>query len=158
MLALLQGAGKMGATAVLRFIHQNADWNAEPNAPAPQVIKFGPDLDVSFIMHPSSFGWPERDGVRGLLRFRSCSRWCWDSTNDEGWHAGAGRFAAQAPRWGEFYEISGGERLGENAVPGRISSLKPTRHFLFYFRDEVIECHAESWELLCEDHRRSSFG
>jgi hypothetical protein len=146
----------MGTLAVLRFIQQNTDWNAEPNAPGPHASMDGPDLNISFLMHWSSFGWDEREDVRGLLRFKSCSRWCWDSTNDEGWYAGAGRFARQAPRWGEFYEITGGERLGENAIPGRIRNQKPKRHFLFYFRDEVIECHAESWELLCEEHRRSS--
>lgn len=153
---LLRRAEKMKAMAVLKFIQQNTDWNAEPNAPEPQVTRNGSNLNISFLMSPSSFGWDGREDVPGLLRFQSCTRWCWDSTNDEGWHAGAGRFARLAPRWGEFYEVIGGARLGENAIPGRIKNQKPKRHFLFYFRDEVIECHAEAWELSCEEHRRSS--
>ncbi len=141
---------------MLKFIQQNADWNAEPNAPNPQITKHGPTLSIAFLMHPSSFGWHDEEDVPGLLCFTSCRRWCWDSTNDEGWYAGAGRYARQAPRWGEFYEIIGGERLGDNAIPGSVSSKMPVRHFLFYFRDEVIECYAEAWELRCGEHRRSS--
>jgi hypothetical protein len=142
--------------ALLQFIHQNTDWGPEPNAPCVEISRDGGDLVLSFGMGPTSFG--EDGSWIGIasLRFRRVSRWCWDSTNDEGWYAGAGRYAGQAPRWGEFYEVIGDARLGENAVPGRIPNPKPVRHFLFYFRDETIECYAESWGLHCGQHRRSS--
>lgn len=130
--------------AVLKFLQQNSDWNADPNAPEPHVSMDGPTLGISFWMHPRSFGWDERQKVRGLLQFHSFKRWCWDSTNDEGWYAGYGCFAGQAPRWGEFYEIVGGEQLGANSIPSPTRAADPVRHFLFYFRDEVIECYAVS--------------
>lgn len=125
---------------MLQFIQQNTDWGPEPNAPGLEIARDGRDLVLSFAMGPTSFGEDAYWSRPATLRFKGVSRWCWDSTNDEGWFAGAGRYARQAPRWGQFYEVIGDERLGENCIPGRMPDPKPVCHFLFYFRDETIEC------------------
>ena len=87
----------------------------------------------------------------GQLVFKKCSRWRWDITNDEAWFSGEGRFREEAPKWGEFYEISGDNSLTDELEWEVISQDQAGgRHFIFYFRDDAIECIAEEWELIRE--------
>lgn len=132
--------------APLTFIHLNTNWNAEPNAPTIKVEANGSILRVCFDMNPYVYE-AEKDEV-GLLTFDGCSRWRWDETNDHAWYQGQGRFARQAPKWGEFYEVIGDDpsinRLDWEVVA---PDAKRARHFIFYFRDEAIECVAGGWKL-----------
>jgi hypothetical protein len=130
------------------FSKLNDGWNAEPNAPHPQVWVDGVDLVLSFEMNPWQF--PEyNEGDTGALRFRRCSRYRLGSTNDEGWYRGQCRFSGIAPEWGEFYEVKGDLRLLE--CPKDWVQVGPSssqsRHFLFYFRSDTFECDAEDWSL-----------
>ena len=128
------------------FRQLNDRWNAEPNAPDPRVAVDGRDIVVSFLMNPFQFPQFSSEDV-GKLRFTSCHRYRLGATNDEGWYRGQCRFSKIAPKWGEFYEVSGDLRLAEcphdwvEVVPAS-SGL---RHFLFYFRDETFECDAADW-------------
>jgi hypothetical protein len=128
------------------FRQLNEGWNAEPNAPSPQVRVEGGDVIVTFLLNPFQF---PQFGVEdmGVLRFLSCQRYRLGFTNDEGWYRGQCRFSGVAPRWGEFYEVSGDLRLQE--CPDDWVTVGPPRgalrHFLFYFRDETFECDAADW-------------
>ena len=125
------------------FVHLNPDWNAEPDAPFVRVSVDGDEVRVSFLLNP--YAYDAEDGEVGILTFRSCRRWRRDTTNDEGWYAGRGRFAGVAPAWGEFYEIVGApeqDALAWESAPG-----SGQRRFLFYFRDEAFECEAMDWVL-----------
>lgn len=131
-----------------RFRQLNVGWNAEPNAPDPRVMVDGRDVVVSFRTNPYQFSEFTSEDV-GKLRFHSCSRYRLGSTNDEGWYLGQCRFSKIAPSWGEFYEVSGDLRLAkcpadwvEISAPSGI-----LRHFLFYFRDNTLECDAADWSL-----------
>ena len=128
-----------------KFRQLNDGWNAEPNAPAPQVGIEADDVLLSFLLNPFIFDLGPKDV--GVVRFRNCSRYRLGATNDEGWYRGQCRFSTLAPRWGEFYEISGDLRLKE--CPNdwvRVGPAQPfSRHFLFYLRDETFECDASDW-------------
>ncbi|WP_206364904.1 hypothetical protein [Sphingomonas panacis] len=91
----------------LTFLRLNSDWNADPNDPDPKVVSEGATLRVAFYLN--SFAYKAADGEIGILSFPGCSRWRWDSTNDHGWYSGEGRFAKEAPAWGQFYELVGDE-------------------------------------------------
>jgi hypothetical protein len=128
------------------FRQLNDGWNAEPNAPDPRVTVDGRDIVVSFLMNPFRFQQFSSEDV-GKLRFISCHRYRLGATNDEGWYRGQCRFSKIAPKWGEFYEVSGDLRLEECLhdwieVGPASASL---RHFLFYFRDQTFECDAADW-------------
>jgi hypothetical protein len=128
----------------IAFVHLNPDWNAEPNAPEPAVAVAGDTLELSFRLN--SFAYQARPGEIGRLRFRRCSRWRRDDTNDEAWFAGRGRFAGEAPAWGEFYEILGEDPSGDSLRWHVLSAGgEGDRHFLFYLRDETFECLAADW-------------
>ena len=128
------------------FRQLNIDWNAEPNAPNPQIAVEGRDVVVSFLMNPFKFPQFSAEDV-GKLRFVSCQRYGLGATNDEGWYRGQCRFSKTAPRWGEFYEVGGDLRLDE--CPGSWVEIGLAqyvlRHFLFYFRDQTFECDALDW-------------
>jgi hypothetical protein len=99
--------------SVTEFLKLNCGWNAEPNAPDPQLCVNGEDVLLSFLMNPfQSPGFSEDD--RGTLRFSGCARYRLGTTNDEGWYRGQCRFSKDAPAWGEFYEVVGDLRLNES--------------------------------------------
>ena len=128
------------------FSKLNADWNAEPNAPGPQVQVWERDVVLSFLLNPFIYPQFKEEDV-GMLRFRNCWRYRIGSVNDEGWYRGQCRFSKLAPTWGEFYEVRGDLLLDQCPkdwveVGPRESAQK---HFLFYFRDEEFECDSESW-------------
>jgi hypothetical protein len=130
------------------FIKLNVDWNAEPNAPMPQVTVWDGDIVLSFFMN--SFRYHQfSEGDIGQIRFRNCWRYRLGRVNDEGWYRGQCRFSRLAPAWGEFYEV-GGDLLLDQCPPDWKEVLgkdDAQKHFLFYFRDEEFECDAESWSL-----------
>ncbi len=128
------------------FVQLNFGWNAEPNAPEPQIKVVGSDLLLSFSPNPWQF--PEYEGVDTLtLRFKGCRKYRLGSTNDEGWYMGQCRFSRIAPAWGEFYEVKGDLKLDE--VRDEWHKVQDAgsggRHFLFYFRDSTFECEASDW-------------
>lgn len=129
------------------FSRLNDGWNAEPNAPNPQVSIVDDELVVTFSPNPFQYeGFSEDQRVR--LIFTGAWRYRMGTVNDEGWYRGQCRFSGTAPAWGEFYEIHGDLRL--DACPSdwqRIRQEPPgdLRHFLFYFRDEEFECNAITW-------------
>jgi hypothetical protein len=130
----------------MQFQRLNTDWNAEPNAPDVKVSVAGQEVSVGFFLNP--FAYDAADDERGLLTFSGCSCWRRDPTNDHGWYAEQGRFAGIAPAWGEFYEVTGDE-AGRADLDWQLmgGNAAGTRHFLFYFRDEVFECWAEAFNL-----------
>ncbi len=128
------------------FLQLNITWNADPNAPAPQIEVQGLDILLLFRMNPHLY--PEfHAGDLGFLRFKNCTQYRLGSTNDEGWYRGQCRFSKLAPEWGEFYLITGNPASTEGPSdwhPLQLPGPGVKRHFLFYFRDETFECVAEN--------------
>lgn len=99
------------------------------------------DLEVTFITNRD-------DEAQGKLTFSNCWRYRLGPTNDEGWWRKQCRFSLAAPEWGEFYEVTGDlklEWLPEDAWTVTGEPGDSTRHFLFYFRDNTLECDADAW-------------
>jgi hypothetical protein len=127
------------------FRRLNDGWNAEPNAPDPQVAVGGSSVRLTFFLNPWAYMAGEDE--RGCLTFEHCSMWRLGATNDEGWYAGQCRYSKAAPAWGEFYELLGED--DQRLAPADWHELAPwtpeQRHFLFYLRDETFECFATEW-------------
>ena len=130
-----------------QFHHLNTDWNAEPNAPEPRVTVSGGTLQLDFFLNPFAYDAEEEEIAR--IVFEKCTLWRLGATNDEGWYRGQCRFSQLAPRWGEFYEITGDALLAHDGLAWNktASSARAARHFLFYFRDDTFECRASDWHL-----------
>ncbi len=129
----------------LIFKRLNDGWNAEPNAPYPQVEVSGFWIRLTFFLNP--WAYEAKEGEKGCLAFRHCSKWRLGATNDEGWYLGQCRYSKAAPAWGEFYELLGED--DQQLSPADWHELGPLtskqRHFLFYLRDETFECFATEW-------------
>jgi hypothetical protein len=140
------GEGSVSQMSNLTFRRLNPDWSAEPNAPSLNLQVHGDEVVLSFYLNP--FAYEAGEEEVGILHFHGCSRWRWDPTNDHAWYAGKGRFSGQAPEWGEFYEIIGDD-ASMNDLDWEVlgADTSTSRHFLFYFRDEAIECVASGWSL-----------
>ncbi len=61
------------------------------------------------------------------------------------------RFSKLAPKWGEFYQLTGDSDLllapNDWSVVQPKTGVESMEHYLFYFRDEMFECVARSWEV-----------
>ncbi|MEM0967657.1 MAG: hypothetical protein AAGJ81_16030 [Verrucomicrobiota bacterium] len=128
------------------FTQLNTDWNAEPNAPYPEVKIEGDKLELIFDLNYLQFCQFSED-QKGRIEFDGVIRYRLGQTNDEGWYDGQCRFSKIAPNWGEFYLIEGDSRMSESpddwVIVGESDSER--NHYLFYLRDETFECVAESW-------------
>ncbi|SMC43342.1 hypothetical protein [Rhizobium sp. RU36D] len=130
----------------INFRQLNAGWNANNGAPHPHVALCGSTIELHFLMTLGA-GIVAGDDEAGCLTFVGCSRWRLGSPNDEGWYLGQCRYSKIAPRWGEFYEITGRDSLRD--MPDDWHELADAgegyRHFLFYLKDETFECIAADW-------------
>lgn len=131
-----------------QFVRLNDDWNAEPNAPHPAVAVERDQVVLTFLANAFEHA-RFSEGQRLRLRFTNTRRYRLGPTNDHGWFAGQCRFSGEAPEWGQFYEVSGDRKLELCPDDWQVvdSSQAPTRHFLFYLRDETFECEADDWAL-----------
>ncbi|EKD32835.1 MAG: hypothetical protein ACD_76C00138G0003, partial [uncultured bacterium] len=131
---------------MIEFKQLNTNWNAEPNAPLPKVIIKDNNLILAFELN--SFMFDEiKEGDRGELIFKNCSKYRLGTVNDHSFYSGNCRFSKHCPQWGEFYEISGDDHLIDSPKDWVIlKDNKNRKHFLFYFRDEEFECEADDWE------------
>jgi hypothetical protein len=132
----------------IAFVQLNDGWNAEPNTPDVGVAVKGEIVSVRFVLN--HFVFPKfEEGEEATLMFHGTERYRYGPTNDEGWYKGQCRFSRLAPRWGEFYEVSGDPEL--QFAPGDWRAHGPStddgRHFLFYFRDGTFECVARECTL-----------
>jgi hypothetical protein len=139
-------AGGWNLTLPTEFQKLNEGWDAEPNAPEPHVRVDDGDLTLTFFLNP----WIHpniRQYDRGEIVFRDCWRYRVGAPNDEGWYKGYCRFRCLAPEWGDFYEVTGDllETGPKDWVLLNPSHSGPSRHFIFYFRDETFECDADDW-------------
>ena len=130
----------------IEFVKLNNGWNAEPNTPDEDIKVVGSDLILEFKVNPWAYdGFNE--GERAKLIFKSCSKYRFGSTNDEGWYRGQCRFGKLAKVWGEFYLIEGDLGSIPDAtdwVP--LAEGNRENHYLFYMRDGTFECEADEFE------------
>lgn len=131
-----------------KFVRLNLDWNADPNAPEPEVVRRGDHLLLTFGVN--AFLFPQyAEGARMCVVFRNCWRYRLGPTNDEGWYMGQCRFSRLAPVWGEFYQVDGNLLLDAASEKWlTIGVPRPTsHHYLFYMKDATFECDATSVEV-----------
>lgn len=131
----------------VKFVQQNKNWNAEPNAPDLKVRTEGRSVELRFYLNPWAYD-AEQEEV-GILTFEDVRAWRLGATNDEGWYMKQCRYSRVAPNWGEFYEIEGDDPLAWSAEDWQKTPIagEGNRHFLFYMRDETFECFAREWSL-----------
>ncbi len=126
------------------FTRLNEDWNAHPNDVSLRLEKCGTELIA--WMKPNPYLHRQYEKASEIaVSFVNCSRYRVTSVNDEGWYLGQCRFSGLAPKWGEFYEISGDTRDDMNSTPWIKMEGLGVKHFHFYLKDETLEIKAQDW-------------
>ncbi|MCK3684169.1 hypothetical protein [Maribellus sp. YY47] len=133
----------------MKYIKQNKNWNAEPNAPRLAISQSENWLELSFLLNSFTFEHID-EGETGKLAFFEAYAYRLDSTNDEAYQQGKFRFKNSQLPWGEFYELidSKGDRdfPADKIVVDESVSKKKIRHFIFFLRDGIFECLANDFK------------
>jgi len=133
----------------MNFTKLNTSYDAEPNAPDPEVTVHGSEVSVYFYLNP--FIWDDvEEEDKAVLVFHDVYKYAVTSLNDEGWYLGQCRFSQELP-WGNFYLLDGSNWQsdfpdGEQVIDTALANELELQHYLFYFRDETFECVANSYE------------
>lgn len=129
----------------MKYIKQNRNWNAEPNATELEVSLAENGLLLSFQLDPFAFEHID-EGQTGRLAFFDAHAYRLDATNEEDYRQGKFRYKNDRLPWGEFYELidSKWERdfPSDRIIVNELFSKKQIRHFIFFLRDGIFECLA----------------
>lgn len=132
----------------MKYKRLNVDWNAEPNAPEVKLQVDGDKLKVEFYLNPFIYENVNEED-KGELIFKDCLKFSFNSCNDEGYHLGQYRYNNDILPWGEFYEL---QHDWERDFHKDFKILNPSldtgqlRHFIFFFRDNTLECISKDFE------------
>ena len=90
----------------MKWTKLNLTFDAEPNAPAPQVSVVGRDIRLVFYLNP--FIWPDvHEEDKGCLLFHDCLKYRLGSTNMDGFYFGQSKYSNTGIQWGDFYVLEG---------------------------------------------------
>ncbi len=88
----------------VKYTLLNIGWNAEPNAPMPELFVSGDSVTITFGLN--YFLYPEfKEDDRGKLTFYRCYKYDFNGSNDEGYYLGQHRYNYKQLPWGGFYEL-----------------------------------------------------
>lgn len=132
----------------MKYIKLNTNWNAEPNAPDPQLERGEDFVEIRFELNQFTFDYIE-EGDIGIIEFAEVYKIDFGTMNDEGYFRGQHRFSNNNLPWGEFYELL--DSNWETTFPTEAKILNKDidkselRHFIFFLRDNTIECLANKY-------------
>lgn len=129
----------------MKYEKLNINWNAEPNAPEPQIEKGEGYVEFKFELNPFVFDYID-EGDIGILEFVEVNKLDFGTMNDEGYFMGQHRYNNDILPWGEFYELFESDWKYNFPKSAEIinQSLNDAelRHFIFFLRSHTIECLA----------------
>lgn len=129
----------------MRYKKLNQNWNAHPNDPNLMLEKGDNYIEFSFELNPFLSDYID-EGDKGNLEFSNVLKYHIGITNDEGYLLGQHRYSNKELPWGEFYELFESDWLShfpDNSIHLKSNSKQEElRHFIFFLRDETIECIA----------------
>ena len=126
----------------------NIDWDAEPNAPQPELFVEGFQITIKFLLNPFTNDNFE-DDEKGELIFFNCHKYSFNDCNDEGYYRGQYRYKTAQLPWGDFYELQTNWKNDfprDSIVLNEVVDENNLKHYIFFFRDNTFECVAGGYE------------
>lgn len=126
----------------------NIDWGAEPNAPQPKLSVDGNRISIKFLLNPFNYDTIE-DDEKGELTFINCHKYSFNNCNDEGYYRGQYRYKSSQLPWGEFYELQTNwkkDLYPDSIILNEVIDENDLKHYIFFLRDNILECIAEGCE------------
>ncbi|MCC7520494.1 MAG: hypothetical protein IT220_02565 [Flavobacteriaceae bacterium] len=131
----------------MKYEKINMDWNADPNTPEPIIWIENGVLKVDFFLNHFIYEH-FNEGDRARLSFEDCSRYSFNSCNDEGYYRGQYRNNPIELPWGEFFKVISGL---DNQIPEPniflMDKKNEQNHYIFFFRDNILELFAKEYVL-----------
>ena len=131
----------------MKYERLNIDWNAEPNAPEPNLTVENGNVVIKFYLN--YFLYEQfSEGDIGKLTFTNCKKFDFNNVNDERYFSGKYRYSENDLPWGDFYKILTSENdFPKNPEITEINrNVKNLNHYIFFFRDNTFECLAENYK------------
>lgn len=132
----------------ISFEQLNIGWNADPNAPEPDITVHGTDVMLEFYLNAFAYeGFSEGDKAK--ITFHDCYLYRDGSPNDEGFYLyNQSRYKKYGIEWGEFYLVHHSDWRENFPDPIRVGTFHDhLQHYLFYFREQTVECIASSFRM-----------
>ena len=131
------------------YIKLNIGWDAEPNAPMPniEIDKNTFKLTLSFYLNAFIHKDVEEEDM-GILEFNDCYKYRLGPVNDEGFYNGQCRFSKTGIQWGDFYQLidtNWMQDFPEDEIILNNKIEEDLHHYLYYFRDNTFDCVAKSY-------------
>lgn len=144
----------------MRYEQLNKNWNAEPNAPEPQMEKGEGYVEFKFELNPFLFDYIDK-GDKGVLEFAEVYKLDFGAMNDEGYFRGQHRFNNNILPWGEFYELFDSnwkiDFPKSSQIINSVIDKSKLRHFIFFLKDNTIECLSLDYSLSIQFADQSAF-
>lgn len=138
----------------MKYLKLNKNWNAEPNAPAPEISKTEEGIQLTFLLNSNLYQHIDEND-RGTLAFSEVYAYRLGATNEEGYSRGQFRFKNEKLPWGAFYELSNSnwqKDFPDDQVLLDASIKKnQLRHFIFFLKDQTFECLAVDCKFSFQD-------
>ena len=132
----------------MKYKKLNIEWNAEPNAPLPELSVDGSQIRIKFFLDSFLNDYLEDDEM-GELIFVNCHKYSFNNCNDEAYYRSKYRYNNSQLPWGEFYELQTEWRNDfpqDGIVLNESVDESILKHFIFFLRDNTFECVAEKYE------------
>lgn len=127
----------------------NTNWNAAPDAAAPEFLLKDGSLKLTFSLDSAAFGHIDK-GNRGILEFYEVYMYRSGPVNDEAYFRERFQYTnCQLPS-GEFYELKDSD--WETNFPADKIIVNDTvdrtdlSHFIFFFNDQLVQCIAGDYK------------
>lgn len=134
------------------YIKLNLDFDAEPNAPSPEVSITGSNLNLKFLLNP--FLWENvKDDEQAELHFNGVLKYRLGGPGSDNFKDFR-YYDEEIDNYG-FYQIKNSNwmrnfPLDEKTVSkDEPNSLKNnSKHYVFFFRDNTFECIADGFKFV----------
>lgn len=138
----------------MKYEKLNFDWEADPNSSIPLIWVENGNLFVDFYL--SYFDGKFEEGARAQIKFPNCSKYSFNSCNDEGYFRGQYRTNPDELPWGDFYKIiEGFDSNFPNPVVKMRENEDSDLHYIFFFRDNTLELLSKSYQFKIVENNHS---
>ena len=129
----------------MKHIKLNKNWNADPNAPAPEISSIEHGIELSFLLNAAVYEHID-EGEMGSLTFQDVYAYRLVSVTKEAYLQKQFRFTNDLLPWGAFYELPnskwGSDFPADKIVLDESIDKKDIRHYIFFLTGHIFECLA----------------
>lgn len=142
----------------MKYTKLNPNWNADRNAPQPELSTINEGIALSFQLNANDFEYID-EGEMGKLEFYNVYAYRLATIGHVEYLKGQSRFKNNQLPWGDFYEIKEGkwpkDLPDDRVVLDESIDKNDLRHFIFFLKDHMFECLAIDFKFIIDNNLES---